>query len=400
MSDENTDDELNYAVDLSLTRPTVLKFSRTSLGPTKRSEKKTVPAAGPSNTGDKKQNVDAEASETKAVILLPKKRPYVVPQTQTEEKQITDNIAIVGKQTEAVKEVIAVLPTNQVQNESGATDKKSPAPELAASDKPSAKPVRETGKKQSQKASASKSSTGQASTLKPSTSETSKSQASKSKAPTSKASKSKASKSKESTPKESKSQASKSQTSKSREFTSKTTKKTTSTPDNSEVRKGADSNLPSGKKPSTSTAAASSSSSSADTHIWLETLKSWARTDPKIATTVAPHTTTICICQFAFFHAHTSRASLSKTVNTGSSKRIIVRLRCPVCDTMIMIEHPQVENTGCTLTKWSGINSSDEEAFHGELVDHLKTFTQQTLSLDELYTCNHHCCLFFHRCTE
>ncbi|ULM71628.1 N protein 2 [Diadegma fenestrale ichnovirus] len=463
MSDENTDDEFKYAVDLSLTRPTVLTFSRTSVGPTKTSEKKNVPAAGPSNTDDKKQNVDAEASETKAVILLPKKRPYVVPQTQSEEKQITDNIAIVGEQIEAAEQVITALSTNQVQNQSGATDKKSQASELTASDKPTVKPVRETGKKKSQKTSASKPSTGQASTLQPSALETLKSQTSTSKASKSKASKSKASKSKESTSKQSKS--------KSQELTSKTTKKTTSTPDNSEIRKGANVNLPSGKELSASTSAASSSSSSADTHIWLETLKSkfqcssyenmlrqsnfterqaaalknvfhqtsrqwhnafmnidritkihscrecgfsiwhqcvsinylpagWPRPDPKIPTVFAPHTTTICICRFAFFHDDISRPSLSKTVNTGSSKRIIAKLRCPVCDTVVMIEHPQVENTGCTLTKWSGINGSNEQVFHAELDNHLKTITQQTLSLDELYTCNHHCCLFFHRCRE
>ncbi|XP_046420171.1 uncharacterized protein LOC124179626 [Neodiprion fabricii] len=125
-----------------------------------------------------------------------------------------------------------------------------------------------------------------------------------------------------------------------------------------------------------------------------------ANGNPMTPTVVAPHTTTICICQFAFFHAHTSRPSRSETVNTRSLERIIASLRCDVCDTMVMIKHPHGKNSNCTLTKWSGINSSDEIAFHAQLIDHIKQFTPQTLSLEELYTCNHHCCLFFHRCTE
>lgn len=448
----NTNDECDCAIDLSLKRPTVREFPGTSLSPTKTSKKQNVPAAGTSNSEqrvDKEQNVDADASETTAVILLPKEHPYVVPQTQTEEKQITHTIETVTKQTEAMKEVIAGLPTKQSNNQSGATDKKSQEPELMASDKPTVKPARETGKKWSQIAS-----TSQPSTLQLLTSKTSKSKASESQASTSKASKS---------------HASTSQASKSQKTTSKATSKASSTPNSFKVRKGADSKLPTGKKASASTSVASSSSST-DSHFWLETVNSKFRSsgyknllresnftepqaellqnlfyqasrqmyntfmnsdrvmkmhkcrdcefsichqcvsinflhvgrtyvDATTTTVIAPNTTIICICKFAFFHAHTSRPSRSEMVNTEILKRI-AHLRCAVCDTIVMIEHPQVENTDCTLSKWSGRNSSDEKAFHAQLVDHIKHFTTQTLSLEELYTCNHHCCLFFHRCTE
>ncbi|CAF4930487.1 unnamed protein product [Pieris macdunnoughi] len=100
----------------------------------------------------KEQNVDVDTPKTKAVKILPKKRPYV-PEIQTEEKHITHIMAIVTKQTEEVKEVIAGSQTEPLRNQSGVTDKKTQAPELAASDKTTAKPAREVKKRQCQKES-------------------------------------------------------------------------------------------------------------------------------------------------------------------------------------------------------------------------------------------------------
>lgn len=166
-----------------------------------KSEKKNVPAKkeikeekpGIGTSSSEEENVDADASETKAVVFLPKKRPYDEPQTQTK-KQIPYTIKIVTKQTDAVKEVIAGLPT-KLNNKSGATDKKSQEPEFVASHKPTVKPARETGKKQSQKASASQPSTSQASTSQPSISQALTSQPSTLQPLTLKTSTSKASKS-------------------------------------------------------------------------------------------------------------------------------------------------------------------------------------------------------------
>lgn len=416
----------------------------------KKSKKKNVPRIVTSSSEE--ENVDADASETKAVVFLPKKRPYDEPQTQTE-KQIPYTIKIVTKQTDAVKEVIAGLPT-KLNNKSGATDKKSQEPEFTASHKPTVKPARETGKKQSQKASVSQPSTSQASTSQPSTLQPLTLNTSTSKPSKTQASTSKASKSKKSISKATESQAPTPQASKSQELTSKATSKSSSS-----------------QEPSASTSVASSSTRNYDSQFWAETMNSkfknsayknfliqsnftepqanllqnffhqaarkmyntfmnsdrimkkhncrdcmfsmchmcvsinflhvgWGQDDPMASTVFVPHKIHICQCNFAFFHAHTSRPSRSDTLNTGSFKRI-AKLRCAVCDTIIMIEHTQVEDTDCTLTNWSDIDSSDEKMFHAKLVDHIKGFkTTQTISLKELYTCNNHCCLFFHRCTE
>ncbi|BAF45688.1 N gene-c9.1 [Ichnoviriform fugitivi] len=505
MSDMSTSDESECAVDLSLPKSIVLK----SPSPTKTSQRKNILGAGTSNSGDEDEYFGADAYEPKSV--MPEKRSNVLQQIQTEEKQITQTIEIVTKQTEAVEQLIAALPTEQLPKRSGATDKKSREPELAAPSKPTVEPARETRKKPSQKASTSQPSisqastlqlsTSQASTLQPSTSQASTSQPSTSKASTSqlstskpstsrrstskastsqpstskastsKASESQACKTQKSRSKASKSQTSTSKASKSQESTSKTTSKASSTPHSSAVRKEEDSNLPSGKKPSASTSVPSSSSTTTtDSHFWIETIKSKFRSgayrnrliesnfseeqaeelqnlfhhaarrmhntfinsdrvmkmhqcrecvfsichqcvslsflhpgmtsgDPTTATLIAPRTTIICICRLAFFHDHTNRSSRSETVKTGNLHRI-TSLRCAVCDTLVMIEHPQDDDSECKFTKWSGINSSIENTFYAQLVDYVKDITTETVSLDELYTCNHHCCLLFHRCTQ
>ncbi|AIK25681.1 N-gene1 [Hyposoter didymator ichnovirus] len=491
MSDFNTKDESDCALDLSLKRPdslTEVTCPLTMLDPTKTSANKNIPAAGTSNSGDKEQDVIGDTPATKAIILLPKKRPYGPLQIEPEEKHITPIMEIVEKQTKEVKEVTASSQTKPLRNRSVVTDKESQEPGLAASDKPNVKPARETRKKQSQKASTSQPSTSQPSTSQPSTSQPSTSQASTSQPSTSQPSTSQASTSQPSTSQPSTSQASTSKASTRKASTSKasttkasiseTTSEASSSSDNFEIWKEAGSNLKSGNKPSASKSVASSSTKNRidDDQFWVETVMSKFRSNDyknllressftesqaealqnlfyrscrkfynvsansnrvmkmhkcqdclfsirhqcvsinflhpglvnlEPTTFIAPKTIVICLCQFAIFHDHITRPSCSKTDTVGPKltpdplgEKRVTRLRCDLCDTILIIEHSLDGNTDCTLTRWSGVNSSNEKMFNAHLLDYLKQFTTRTLSLKELYTCNYNCCLFFHRCNE
>ncbi|CAG4988230.1 unnamed protein product [Colias eurytheme] len=132
-----------------------------------------------------------------------------------------------------------------------------------------------------------------------------------------------------------------------------------------------------------------------------------ANSDLEPTTFFAPNTIINCLCQFAFFHDHITRPSCSKTATEGPKltpdpvrENHVTNLRCDLCDTILIIKHSLVGNTDCMLTRWSGVNSSNEKKFHAYLIDYLKPFTKRRLCLEELYTCNYNCCLFFHRCNE
>ncbi|XP_063821399.1 mucin-21-like [Ostrinia nubilalis] len=134
----------------------------------------------------------------------------------------------------------------------------------------------------------------------------------------------------------------------------------------------------------------------------------WPTDDPTEITYIDLKSTYICVCQFALFHAHFSKPSGSKKEDTVSSEHTvpipdvdrIATLRCAYCDMIIIIEHPFHKNTECTLTKWNAINSNNEKKFHAQVVDYMKIFTLEPLTLDEMYACSNRCCLFFHRCSQ
>lgn len=135
----------------------------------------------------------------------------------------------------------------------------------------------------------------------------------------------------------------------------------------------------------------------------------WPTGDPTVPTSIEPEKTIICLCQFAFFHAHTPIPSEAMTESTASSELTqplldvdhrTTSLRCAFCETIVIIKHPFLRNARCTLTKWSAIKSNDEKTFHAQVTEHLKDFTPKPPALEEFFTCSNHCCLYFHRCTE
>ncbi|XP_038210006.1 uncharacterized protein LOC119830892 [Zerene cesonia] len=422
---------------------------------------KNVPA-GTSNSGDKEKDVIGDTPATKPIILLPKKRPYGGLQIEPEEKQITPIMKIVEKQTKEVKEVTASSQTEPLRNQSEVTDKKSQEPELAAFDKPNVKPARETRKKQSQKASKSEPSTSQPSTSQASTSKASTSKASTSRASTSKASTSKASTSRASTSKASTSKAptTKASTSKaSKEAGSNLKSGNKPSASKSEASSSTENRINDShfwvdtvmskfrsndyKNLLRESSFTESQADALQNFFYKSCRKLYnvsvnsnrvmrkhkcqdcpfsiehqcvsinflhvglANSNVEPTTFIAPETIIICLCQFAFFHDHITRPSCSKTDTEGPKltpdpvrESRDTRLRCDLCDTILIIKHSLVGNTDCMLTRWSGVNSSNEKKFHAHLVDYLKPFTKRRLSLEELYTCNYNCCLFFHRCNE
>nr|ADI40491.1 unknown [Hyposoter didymator] len=123
-------------------------------------------------------------------------------------------------------------------------------------------------------------------------------------------------------------------------------------------------------------------------------------------TTITPQSTTMCICQFGFFHSHATqpRLKLANNLSLKSTLRMLehnrsVSVSCPRCHMNVVIKNRN-SDVCCDFTNWNSLEGGNRRQFFNSLENRLQTSKMSRPYLNELYTCNRQCCQLFHRCAE
>nr|ADI40460.1 unknown [Hyposoter didymator] len=123
-------------------------------------------------------------------------------------------------------------------------------------------------------------------------------------------------------------------------------------------------------------------------------------------TNIAPQSTTMCVCQFAFFHSHPTqpRVILANTLSWKSCSHMLelnrsLSLRCPRCHMNVVMKNRN-NNVCSDFANWNSLEGINRRQFFKSLENRLQASKISRPHLDELYTCNRQCCQLFHRCAE